>query len=295
MLRVTPESIHFSRAALGSGPFIVRWLGTAGFAVECDGHTVLIDPYLTRASLWTCLRGGLRSDPALVRRHAPRADAIVLGHTHFDHALDAPSIALSTGARVFGSHSAAALCRAHRVPEAQIVDVEALCADRPSGPHVAEVGPMRLRFFPSAHSRFLLGRVPFPGEISDCDDIPMPMSHYRCGAVFGLEISAHGRTIFHVGSAELVEEGLRDGPRQVDLALLCVAGWTSSRDLPERAVRALSPRAVLLSHWDDFLRPIDRPAKALPAMRMPALVERLARASRDVEVGTLPILGELEL
>src|SRR5262249_20202788 len=149
-------------------------------------------------------------------------------------------------------------------------------------PAVAEVGPLRLRFFPSAHSRLLLGRVPFPGEIADCDQVPLRAHRYRCGAVFGVEVSAGGRTVFHLGSAELVEDGLRGGPRQVDLVLLCVAGWTTSRQLPERVVGALGPRAALLSHWDDFLRPLDRPARALPAMQLPRLVERLARASRDL-------------
>lgn len=289
---MTPESIGFSRSALGDGPLTVRWLGTAGFAIECEGTTLLIDPYVSRASLWQCVSGPLASQPELVRRHAPRADAIVLGHTHFDHALDAPAIAIATGARVFGSHSAAGLCRASGVPSEQLVDVEALVT---SGPWETDVGPMHLRFFPSAHSKLLLGRVPFPGEISDCDHVPLAMQHYRCGAVFGLEIRAAGRTVFHLGSAELVEEPLRQGPREVDLLLLCVAGWTTSRDLPERVVRALSPKAALLSHWDDFFRPLDRPARALPAMRLPSLVERLGRASRDVSVGTLPIFGEVTL
>jgi L-ascorbate metabolism protein UlaG (beta-lactamase superfamily) len=285
---VDPSSIPLPS---GEGPLRVRWLGTAGFALSCEGHTVLIDPYFTRASLWRCLSGPLRSDESIWRRHVPRADAIVLGHTHFDHALDAPAIARATGARVFGSRSAAALCRAHGVPEAQLVDVEAVCAA--GAPAVAEVGPLRLRFFPSAHSRLLLGRVPFPGEIADCDQVPLRAHRYRCGAVFGVEVSARGRTVFHLGSAELVEDGLRDGPRHVDLALLCVAGWTTSRELPERVVRALDPRAALLSHWDDFLRPLDLPARALPAMQLPRLVERLARASRDLRIGTAPLLGEI--
>ncbi len=290
--RVTPESIGFTRGALGPGPLTVRWLGTAGFAIECEGTTLLIDPYVSRPSLWQCVSGPIASDPELVARHAPRADAIVLGHTHFDHALDAPAIARATGARVFGSRSAVGLCRASGLVDAQLVDVEARCA---GGPWETEVGPMRLRFFPSAHSKLLLGRIPFPGEISDCDSIPLAMQHYKCGAVFGLEIRAAGRTVFHLGSAELVEEPLRDGPREVDLLLLCVAGWTTSPELPERVVRAFSPRAALLSHWDDFFRPLDRPARALPAMRMPSLVDRLGRASRDLRVGTLPIFGEVTL
>ena len=104
-------------------------------------------------------------------------------------------------------------------------------------------------------------------------------------------IRVAGRRIVHLGSAELVEAGLdRSEP---DLLLLCVAGWTASRDFPERVARALSPRAVLFSHWDNFFLPMDRPAVALPAMQGERLAERLGRASRDVRMGVLPLLGEV--
>ena len=58
--------------------------------------------------------------------------------------------------------------------------------DRLRPPAETEVGPFRLRFFASAHSRFLLGKVPFPGEIADCDQVPLRAHQYRCGAVFGV-------------------------------------------------------------------------------------------------------------
>ncbi len=278
----------FDEGSLGGGPVHVRWLGTAGFAVEHDGFVVLINPYLTRASLARCVTSPLRPDAGAIARWAPRADAIVVGHTHFDHALDVPAIAIATSAKVFGSASAVTLCRASGVPEAQIVDVE-----RGSGgaPAVAEVGPFRLRFVPSAHSRFLLGRVPFPGDIADCEDVPMRTERYRCGAVFAVEIRVAGKTLVHLGSAELLQAAFE--AREPNLVMLCTAGWTSSRDLPERVARALSPRAVLLSHWDDFFRPLDREARVLPAMQVPRLVERLSRATREAKVGALPLLGEV--
>jgi L-ascorbate metabolism protein UlaG (beta-lactamase superfamily) len=289
---VNPLSIGWQRSSLGGGSVEVQWLGTAGFAIRAEGATLLLDPYVTRASLWSCVAGALAPDHALAARLVPRADAIVLGHTHFDHALDAPSIARRTGAHVFGSRSAVALCRASGIVEAQTTDVESRTQ---VGSYEAEVGPFRLRFHPSAHSKLLAGRVPFPGEISDCDEIPMRADHYKCGAVFGVEIHVAGKTIVHVGSAELVEEKLVGRRGDVDLALVCVAGWTSSVRFPERVVRALSPEAILLSHWDDFFRPIAEPARALPAMRTGALVERLAKASRDVRIGTLPLLGDVLL
>jgi L-ascorbate metabolism protein UlaG (beta-lactamase superfamily) len=206
--------------------------------------------------------------------------------------LDVPAIARATGAVVFGSRSASRLCRASGLPEAQIDPVE-----RPAGSAAVdrELGPFRLRFVPSAHSAFLAGRVPFPGDIGDCDQVPLRTERYRCGAVFGVHIEVGGRTLYHIGSAELVESALDARPRNVDLLLLCVAGWTTSRAFPERVVRAFSPRAALLSHWDNFFRPIDRPAAPLPAMRMPQLVERLTAAAREIQIGTLPLLGELRL
>lgn len=275
------------RSLAPSGTVRVQWLGTAGFAIEHAGTVVLIDPYVTRASLRRCLLSRLVSDPAAVARHTPRADAIVAGHTHFDHALDIPAIARSTGATVFGSRSAVALCRAAGVPEARARNVERAPG---SEPVVAEIGPFRLRFHPSAHSRLLLGRVPFPGEITDCDELPLRAERYRCGAVFAVEIQVAGRRLVHLGSAEIID-GL--DAKEPDLLLLCVAGWTTSRDFPERVARALSPRAVLFSHWDNFFLPLDRPAVALPAMQGARLAERLARASRDTKLGVVPLLGEV--
>jgi len=290
---VRPEDIVWTPDALGgrsgASGVRVRWLGTAGFALEHGGHVVLVDPYLTRASLARCILAPLRPDRDAIRRHVPSADAIVLGHMHFDHALDAPFIARSTGARVFGSRSAAALCLAQGVPADRVEDVESASG----GVVEREVGPFALRFVPSAHSRLVLGRIPAPGDIADCSDVPMRAEAYRCGAVFGVEIRVAGRTIYHLGSAEIVDDSV--GVKNVDLLLMCVAGWTTSRDLPERVGARLAPGAVLLSHWDDFLRPLDRAVRMLPAMQLPRLVERLGRAVAGVKVGTVPILGHVSL
>jgi L-ascorbate metabolism protein UlaG (beta-lactamase superfamily) len=287
------SDLAWSADALGraGGPNDVRvaWLGTAGFAIEYRGTVVLVDPYVTRAPLASLLVS-VRPDTAAIARYIPRADAIIVGHTHFDHALDVPEIARRTGAMVFGSVSASALCRAGGVPESRIDVVERAAG---SAPVEREVGPFALRFVPSAHSRFLFGRVPAVGDIADCDDVPAHASGYRCGAVFGVEIRVGGRTLYHIGSAELVDANIP--ATHIDLALVCVAGWTSSRDFPERVMHRLGPGAVLLSHWDNFLRPIDRPARMLPAMQMSRLVDRLASASKGIKIGTLPILGEVRL
>ncbi len=288
-----PEDIAFPAGALlptaGREPVHVRWLGTAGFDISFAGHHVLIDPYVTRASLGACVLSPLRSDAAAVARHVPRAHAIVCGHTHFDHALDVPAIARATGATVFGSRSAVALCRASGLPESQVRDVEASTTQQPL---TAEVGPFTLRFHPGLHSRLLLGRVPFPGDISDCEQVPLHAKGYKCGAVFGVEVRVADRILYHLGSADLVDTVK---PGRIDLLLMCVAGWTRTRDYPSRVLRTFSPGAVLLSHWDNFFTPLESGARLLPAIRMPRLVEALVAQERNLPLGTVPLLGELTL
>jgi L-ascorbate metabolism protein UlaG (beta-lactamase superfamily) len=289
-----PQDFAWRPEALGrttaTGSVRIQWLGTAGFAIEHAGHTLLIDPYVTRASITRCLVAPLQPDRDAIRRCVPRADAIVVGHTHFDHVLDVPRIALMTGAHVYGSRSAAALCRAQGVAEARVECIE---HDAGGAPVEREVGPFALRFIPSAHSPLLLGRVPFPGEIADCSDVPLRTEEYRCGAVFGVEIRVAGRTLYHLGSAELIDANVR--MKNVDLLLMCVAGWTASHDFPERVGHVLAPGAVLFSHWDDFTRSIEKPARLLPAMQMPQLLDRLTCASGAAKLGMVPIFGEVWL
>jgi L-ascorbate metabolism protein UlaG (beta-lactamase superfamily) len=264
----------------------LRWLGTAGFAIRHAGHTVLLDPYVTRASLRECIFGKLSPNLDLIARYTPEADAIVVGHTHFDHALDVPAIAQTTGARVFGSRSCTTLCRASDVPVPQVVDVESELA---FGSVVHEVGPFRLEFYPSAHSPLLAGRVPFPGEISDCESVPLRAHRYACGAVFAVRVVVAGRSFLHLGSAEIAETRLRraEGSR----LLLCTAGWQSSARFAERVMRAVSPSAVILSHWDNFFTPLDQPAQALPAMEMERLRDALRQSDPRLSVDTLPRLS----
>jgi L-ascorbate metabolism protein UlaG (beta-lactamase superfamily) len=255
--------------------------GGAGFALEHRGHVLLVDPYVTRAPLARALLARLRPDPDAIARYVPRADAIVVSHTHFDHVLDVPEIARRSGARVFGSRSAAALCLVSGVSADRIEIVE---REAGGASPEREVGPFTLRFSDTFHFPATLPTA----QTSPCTPVRTdvaPFSAWRFALRVALSITWE--------AAELIDASVQ--VRNVDLLLLCVAGWTASRDLPERVGRRLAPGAVLLSHWDDFLRPMREPARSLPAMQMPRRVERLSVAVRGVKVGTLPLLGELWL
>ena len=64
---------------------------------------MLVDPYMTRAPVED-EAAPLVPDEAAIRAFTPaRVDAILVGHSHYDHLLDVPSIARRTGARVVGT------------------------------------------------------------------------------------------------------------------------------------------------------------------------------------------------
>ncbi len=288
-----PQDIEFAPDELngGSERLRLRWLGTAGFAIEHQGWVLLIDPYLTRVPLRRCLWSSIEPDWPTIHRYVAGADGILCGHTHFDHVLDVPAIARFTGAQVFGSTSAVTLCRAAGIAADRLHDVQAMA----DGSEVrAELGPFELRFVPSEHSPLLRGRVPYPGDITDGHQVPARARDYRCGAVFNVAVTVAGRTIVHTGSANLRDD-VDPSFRDIDLLLLCVAGWTATPRLVERLLSKVSPGAVLLSHWDNFFSPIERGARLMPAIKLPQLVDELRRQSSGLRVGTLPLLGELVL
>ena len=100
----------------------LRWLGTAGFVLSYEGITVLIDPYVTRLSLGDLLRGRVvHSSGEALSRWVPAADAVLVGHTHFDHALDVPVIAGRDGCPVYGGTAMARLMTLHGLQHQAVV------------------------------------------------------------------------------------------------------------------------------------------------------------------------------
>ena len=255
----------------------LQWLGTSGFALRCQGYTLLIDPYVTRVPLARALaRTPVAPDLRRIDRHVPRADAILIGHTHFDHAMDAPPIARRDGCKVYGSRSLVRLMACAGLGP-QAVEV---------GFHQPyELGPFVVRFVPSRHSKLALGlAVPSAGDIS-CEHVDgLACSAYRCGQVYGLAIEIDGFRLYHQGSAELIDDAVRE--RDIDLFLAGIAGRGFSHDYVGRAIRTLRPRCLLPHHYDDFFRDLDQPTAMSLNVNLCGFVEEVAAVSRELPVIT---------
>jgi L-ascorbate metabolism protein UlaG (beta-lactamase superfamily) len=263
----------------------LQWLGTAGFALGHEGYVLLIDPYLTRPSARTVFsRAALRPDRALLARHIPRADAILVGHTHFDHALDIPALARTHGARVYGSRSLVHLMRLHGMAD------QATCV---ATGRMYELGPFRVTFIDSVHSKLVLGlKVPSEGELT-CDHLDqLRAGCYCCGDVYGIHIEVAGVTLYHQGSADLIEDNIPY--RRVDYFLAGIAGRGFSRGYTARALRTLNPRVIVPHHFDNFFLPVDGPSGFSLNVNLGGFLDEVARVSRDFEVRTLTPLQRVE-
>lgn len=278
--RSAATELNWSQTDLGLPPGLeLQWLGTSGFRLAYEGHQILIDPYVTRISMGHLLRRRtVIPSPALVDQHIPsRSDAIFIGHTHFDHAIDAPIIAARDRCKVYGSRSMANLMGLYGVGELA-VEVDPY--------QVYEVGPFEVSFVPSLHSKLILGaRVPYEGVLT-CEHLDdLTPQAYCCGRVFGIHIAVAGVTLYHQGSCDLIEDAIRH--KQIDFFLAGIAGRRYTKDYTRRICSALEPRVVVPNHYDNFFRPLDADMDFSFNVNFGGFIDELSAASREFRVASL--------
>jgi L-ascorbate metabolism protein UlaG (beta-lactamase superfamily) len=255
----------------------LSWLGTAGYIIATDETTLLVDPFITRPGLRRLL-SPLVPDDLAIARHVPRhVDAVLCGHSHFDHAADAPRIARMTKAKLVGSASTCAWGRAEGLAEKDLVPI-------PERGALVRFGDIEVRFVPSRHGRIFFGRVPFPGEVKDTPRLPKSAWHYRMGGAFGLLIRAPGTTIYHNGSADLVD-GELEGER-ADVLVLALAGRQATPNYVARLITALGPRLVVPTHHDAFFAPLERGLHLLPKIDLEGFASEVRRHAPEATLIT---------
>lgn len=246
-------------AGPGAAP-TVTWAGVTTLLVDDGASAVLTDGFFSRPSLLQVGLGRIapsepRIDGCLGRLGVRQLDAVLPVHTHFDHAMDSAVVAERTGARLIGGISAAHI--GHRLPANRVVVVT------PGEP--VRAGAFDITLVIGEHCP----PDRFPGRIEAPVTPPVRASAYRCGEAWSTLINHRptGRTLLVVGSAGFVPGALTG--HRADVVYLGVGqlGLQPERyltDYWDETVRTVGARRVVLIHWDDFFRPLDRPLRALP-------------------------------
>lgn len=260
----------------------IEWLGVSGYRLTFEGVSLFVDPFVSRVPLrHLLLRRTALPDPAMLDRYisAPGPVAgVLVGHTHWDHALDAPAIAKRFKTKAYGSDSLARLMRLHGVGD---LAVEVTPGER------YELGPFAVEFVPSRHSKLILGRkVPFDGPLS-CDHLDgLSPGAYKCGQVWGIRIEVAGISLYHQGSADLDDDQL--GRRPVDVFLAGVAGRSVTPRYWDRVLPRLDPQVVVPTHYDNFFAPLGEEQRFVRGARLDELSDEIGAVSRDAALAALP-------
>jgi len=259
----------------------IVWLGVSGYRLTYEGVSLFIDPYVSRAPLRSFLmRRTTLPDLAVVERYASAPGpvaGVLVGHTHFDHAVDAPALARRYGAKAYGSESLVRLMRLHGLGELAVE----VTAHEPY-----ELGPFVVRFVPSRHSKLLFGRkVPMDGPLT-CEQLDgLAPSAYKCGAVYGIRVEVAGTALYHQGSANLDDGELRGGP--VDVFLAGIAGRSVTPHYWERILPKLDPRVVVPTHYDNFFSPLGTRMDFVRRVDLADVPTEVRRVSPDTQVAAL--------
>jgi len=187
------------------GKVTVRFSGTSTLLFS-DGETHwMIDGWFSRPGPLTTLFGKFSPDLQAIEyglkaNAVENLAAVIPAHSHYDHAMDSPEVALRTGATVIGSEATANIARGWDLPEAQIRVV----ADREQ----VRLGKFLVTFIESRHFQF-----PDPEMVENLltqSEIPEPLVppagafDYKLGKAYVLHIQHPQGSAMVIGSAGFI-------------------------------------------------------------------------------------------
>lgn len=267
------------------------WLGTAGLFVS-DGETSFyIDPYVSRVSAFSVFSGrkikpDIKSiDECISRTSGQNAAAVLLGHSHFDHLLDAPEFAMKTGAMLVGSESTANAGLGAGLPQDKIRVIK--------NGSTLDMGAFNVRFIEGIHGPAFLGKIPYPGIIEKPFTTPAKASVYKLGGFFGMVVSHPLGTFIHHGSAGWIP-GMYDGIK-AHTVFLCLAGRKETRSYLEETALKTGAERIIPIHHDWFFSPFEKGVRLLKGVRIDDFISTAMKVVPMTGIRFVPALTSFKV
>jgi L-ascorbate metabolism protein UlaG (beta-lactamase superfamily) len=267
----------------------VTFFGTTTLLFDDGEDQILFDAHLTRPSLPRYIFGKGETDRVLaeelIRLHGiDRLRAIVVSHSHHDHVMDAPYLAVRCGAEIYGTSSTLNVARGGGVPEERLHLF--------SGRERFAIGAYQITTIPSLHSKPTILNNDLGQTIDRPLRQPARLRDYKEGGSYDFLVEAQGKRILIRPSFNYIE-GQLDGIR-ADVLFLGVAGLAKADARTEECffaetVQKVSPQLVIPLHWDNFFSRLDRPIRGMPGLieRTDRVFYKLARVCEQRQINCL--------
>ena len=102
------------------------------------------------------------------------------------------------------------------------------------------------------------------------------------GGAYGIWLKAGGLTLYHNGSADLIDaelEGLR-----ADVVIIGLAGRFATRQYIPRLTGLLGPKWIVPTHYDYFFSPLEDGLKLLPGINLNGFFGETASAAPRAQI-----------
>jgi L-ascorbate metabolism protein UlaG (beta-lactamase superfamily) len=240
-----------------NGQVNLKYLGTAGWKINDDKITILIDPYISRVKLGTghpddkrktVLRSDYyESDSNLIDSLIDKVDFILVHHSHFDHLADVPYIAKKTGAKVIGTETTINILKAYDIPTEQLYPVK--------GGEDYQFENFSVRVIPSIHSALNDKHYIDSREYKKPPKAPLKVSEFIEGGSLMFLARFDSHKILTMGSMNFVERELYGIKPDILLA-----GVNQSQlglyNYNQRLINVTNkPKYIIPTHWDNFRLP----------------------------------------
>jgi len=239
----------------------VRFFGVTTLEIDDGSTAIMIDGFFSRPGLMRTSFGQVAPNcdqitAGLKRRGDSTLAAVLVAHSHYDHALDAPAVVdRTTGTRLVGSHSTRNIGLGFGLAEERIDTVKA--------GDVRTFGSFTIQVFASPHSPGGL----YHGTIDDPLHPPARVGAYKMGETFSFLLRHEKGTILIWPSANFAP-GLLNGVT-ADVVFLGVGLLGKQSDEFVRSywravVTATGAKLVIPIHWDNMWRPLDKDLQPMP-------------------------------